>query len=245
MREIPYCFTCWPGGPVAPPPCYKCGSTTHYFTSGLCARCHPHVPGEKSPVWKRGGPLAQLQVVIDSCPDCHAWGVTRTYGWVCAGCKSWRETHPRLDACVTCGQTVSLHEDESCRLCHKQRSMVAHMSGQRLDHISIAEANRHGQQLFFAGMWHREGQGQQPYRKRTIPADMSRLRPVEHRQLVLFEAHRDLRLGMRHGFPPPPDPGLEAALTKFVTDYAAQHRWPKTKADRSRRAIRILFPGST
>jgi hypothetical protein len=70
---------------------------------------------------------------------------------------------------------------------------------------------------------------------------MSLLRPVDHSQLVLFEAHRDLRLGMRHGFPPPADPGLEAALTKFVTDYAARHRWPKTKADRSRRAIRLLL----
>jgi hypothetical protein len=41
MREIPYCFTCWPGGPVAPPPCYRCGSTANYYTSGLCARRHP------------------------------------------------------------------------------------------------------------------------------------------------------------------------------------------------------------
>jgi hypothetical protein len=97
MREIPYCFKCWPGGSVVPPPCYKCGSTANYYTSGLCARCHPGAPGEKSPVWKLGGPLAQLQVVIDSCPDCHAWGVTRTYGWMCAGCKSWRETHSRVD----------------------------------------------------------------------------------------------------------------------------------------------------
>jgi hypothetical protein len=46
---------------------------------------------------------------------------------------------------------------------------------------------------------------------------------------------------MVNGFPPPPDPLLEAALTQFVTDYAAQYRWPKTKADRTRRAVRILL----
>ena len=26
MREIPCCFQCWPGGPVTPPPCRRCGS---------------------------------------------------------------------------------------------------------------------------------------------------------------------------------------------------------------------------
>jgi hypothetical protein len=72
MRDIPYCFGCWPGGPVTPPPCYKCGSTGSYYVSGLCVRCHPHAPGQLSPAWKRAGPLAQERVLIDSCPDCDA-----------------------------------------------------------------------------------------------------------------------------------------------------------------------------
>ena len=241
MREIPYCFQCWPGGPVVPPPCYKCGATTNYFASGLCARCHPQAPGAKSPAWKLSGPLAQRSIVIDSCPDCDGWGVTRTYGWMCSGCRSWREQHPRVAACVTCGQVVSLHDNGSCRLCHKQRSMLAHAAGQRIDDWTLADANRNGQQLFFVGMWHREGKGKLPYQKKTLPVDMTHLRAVSHRQLVLFEANRDLRLGMAHGFPPPPDPMLEAALTQFVTDYAARYHWPRTKADRTRRAIRILL----
>ena len=36
MREIPCCFECWPGGPVTPPPCRRCGSAEDYYTSG-CA----------------------------------------------------------------------------------------------------------------------------------------------------------------------------------------------------------------
>jgi hypothetical protein len=47
MREIPCCFECWPGGPVTPPPCRRCGSKENYYTSGLCARCHDHAPGPK------------------------------------------------------------------------------------------------------------------------------------------------------------------------------------------------------
>ncbi|MFI5068912.1 MAG: hypothetical protein ACHP9Z_33720 [Streptosporangiales bacterium] len=87
MREIPYCFGCWPGGPVIPPPCRKCGSATDYYTSGLCARCHTHAPGERSQSWKTGS----RKVLVDSCPDCLGWGVTRTCRWLCPGCKTWRE----------------------------------------------------------------------------------------------------------------------------------------------------------
>ena len=242
MREIPYCFGCWPGGPVTPPPCYKCGSTDHYYASGLCARCHPHAPGQLSPAWKLPGPLAQQHVVIDSCPDCYAWGVTRTFGWVCMGCKPWRETHKHRDPCATCGQVVALHEDGSCRLCHKQRSYYAHHIGARPNRITLAEANQDGQQLFFAGMWNpKDGHGKHPYVKKTIPPDMSLLRPVTHHQLVLLELPRDLNAGIRNGFPRPPDPALEAAFHQFVRDYATSHGWRRTKTERTHRGIRILL----
>jgi len=241
MREIPYCFGCWPGGAVTPPPCYKCGSTDRYFTSGLCARCHPHAPGQLSQAWRLPGPLAQRQVVVDSCPDCHAWGVTRTFGWICLGCKAWRENHKRRAACASCGQTVALHEDGSCRLCHKQRSLFARAIGRRPSLISLVEANRQGQQLFLAGMWHWEGHGKVPYVKKTVPPDMSLLRPVTHRQLVLLELPRDLRAGLRNGFPPPPDPALEAAFHQFVREHAARYGWPKVRAERIQRGIRIML----
>ncbi|MEV0734331.1 hypothetical protein [Polymorphospora sp. NPDC050346] len=241
MREIPYCFLCWPGGPVTAPPCYKCASRVDYYMSGLCARCHPHAPGQKSPAWKLAGPLAQRRVIIDACPDCHAWGVTRTYGWTCAACRSFRETHRHVAACATCGQTVALYDDGSCRLCHLQRSLVAHTLGRRTGDISLAEANRHGQQLFIAGLWHRSGTGKRPYIKKTVPPDMRQLTPVTHRQLVLFDAVRDLKAGLRNGFPPPPHPGREAALLAFVGEHATRYGWRRTKIERVRRAMRIML----
>lgn len=240
MREVPFCFQCWPGGPVTPPPCRKCGSTQDYYTSGLCARCHTHAPGERSPVWRLPGPLAPPTVVVDSCPDCYAWGVTRTYGWLCSACSSWRETHRNVDACRTCGHRVALDENGSCRLCRKTRSLLAHELGHRTGKVEIAEANRRGQQLFFAGMWHREGHGTRPYIKKTIPPDMSLLRPVGHQQLVFWDLPRDLESGLRNGFPPPPDPAREAAWRQFVREFADEHGWGINVTERTQRVIRML-----
>lgn len=241
MPEVPFCFECWPGGPVIPPPCRKCGSTEDYYTSGLCARCHTHAPGERSPVWRLAGPLAPPVAVVDSCPDCHAWGATRTYGWLCAACRSWRETHPHVDDCRTCGQRVALDQQGSCRLCRKTRSLLAHELGKRTGAIDLVEANRCGQQLFFAGMWHREGHGTRPYIKKTVPPDLSLLRPVGYQQLVLWELPRDLKSGLRHGFPPPPHPAREAAWHQFVREFADEHGWGINVTERTQRVIRMLL----
>src|ERR1019366_6229378 len=237
MREIPYCFDCWPGGPVTPPPCRKCASTGDYYTSGLCARCHPHAPGEKSQTWTAGG-----KVVVDSCPDCCGWGVTRTYRWLCPGCKAWRERYP-AGTCAACGRVIAVDGSGACRLCRKQRSMIAHRDGIRIDHVSLAEATKGGQQLFFAiaGMFHQEGHGKRPYIKKTVPPDMTLLRPAAHRQLVLLDMPRDMRAGMRLGFPPPPDPALEAAFHQFGREHAARYGWTTQKAERIQRAIRIML----
>src|SRR5207249_2715934 len=63
--------------------------------------------------------------------------------------------------------------------------------------------------LFLADLIHRNGTGRRFKRK---PAEVPPPpRPVAHRQLVLFDLPRDLHAGLRSGFPPPPDPGLEAA----------------------------------
>jgi hypothetical protein len=238
MREIPCCFECWPGGPVTPPPCRKCGSTTDYYTSGLCARCHTHAPGQKSQAWK----TATGKVAVDSCPDCFGWGVTRTYGWMWPGCRSWRERYP-VGICAGCGREIAVDSSGACRLCRKQRSIIAHRDGIRIDHVSLADISRYGQQLFFAvaGMFHQEGHGKQPYVKKTIPPDMTLLRPVAHCQLVLFDWPRDIRAGMRLGFPPPPDPALEAAFHQFVREHAARFGWAKGKAETVQRAIRIML----
>ena len=69
-------------------------------------------------------------------------------------------------------------------------------SGRRIETVTLAEANAHGQQLFIAGTWRPAGTPPREYVKKTIPADMSLLRPVAHRQLVLFDMPRDLRLGL-------------------------------------------------
>jgi hypothetical protein len=238
MREIPYCFECWPGGPVTAPPCRKCGSMQDYYTSGLCARCHTHAPGERSPAWRHGG----RKVVVDSCPDCLGWGVTRTYRWMCPGCKAWRERYP-VGTCAGCGRVIAVGADGACRLCRKQRSMIAHCEGIRIDHVSLAVANRGGQQLFFAigGMFHQEGLGRQPYVKKTVPPDMTLLCPVSYRQLALLDWPRDLRAGLRNGFPPPPDPALEAAFHQVVREHADRYGWTKGKAETIQRAIRILL----
>lgn len=241
MREIPHCFQCWPGGPITPPPCRKCGSTEDYFTSGLCARCHSHAPGQRSPVWKLAGPLAEHRILVDSCPDCLGWGVTRTYGWSCAACRSWRENYPNVDVCPTCARTVPLHTNGYCRLCHKQRTLVAREAGRRLDKVSFEVANRYGQQLYLVGMWHAEGHGRVPYRKKTIPPNMTRLRPVDYEQLTLFHARHDLHAGLRNGFPPPPDPHLEAALIAHAHDFAARHGWSRPVLERVLRGLRILL----
>jgi integrase len=121
--------------------------------------------------------------------------------------------------------------------------MITKSEGLRLRQISFTDANKHGQQLFFAipGMWHQEGAGKQPYVKKTVPPDMSLLRPVAHRQLVLLDWPRDLTAGLRHGFPPPPDPALEAAFRQFVRDHAEQYGWAKGKAETIQRAIRIML----
>ena len=89
-----------------------------------------------------------------------------------------------------------------------------------------------GQQLFFAGMWTGYGP-RKPYVKTTVPADMSLLRPVGHRQLVFFDAPRDLAAHPGLLLPPAILPGLEAALMHFVGDNARRHGWPRTKADRT------------
>jgi integrase len=180
-------------------------------------------------------------VKVASCPDCLAWGVTARYGWMCVACKSWREKYGTDSQCSTCGRNVPVSPDRSCRLCHKHRNLAARLLGRRIETVTLAEANAHGQQLFIAGTWRPAGTIRREYVKKTISADMSLLHPVTHRQPVLFDMPRDLRLGLWDKFPPPPDPALEAAFHQFVADHAAAHGWAKGYTATIQRGIRIML----
>jgi len=131
MAGVEFCFACWPGGPVTPPPCLRCGSRTGYYTSGLCNRCH-----------KDGDPG------VDSCRECCAWGATRHHNWLCRACVTWCQNYPPVKPCTVCAQPrhVGFWGREVCRLCYKQASMLR-LPDEKLD---LTGANRHGQQLFIA-----------------------------------------------------------------------------------------------
>ena len=94
---------------------------------------------------------------------------------------------------------------------------------------------------FAAGKRRPAGTPLREYVKKTVPADMSLLHPVAHRQLTLFDMPRDLRFGLWNKFPPPPDLALEAAFAQFVRDHAAAHGWPKGYTATIQRGIRIML----
>jgi len=218
-----YCFDCRPGGPVTPPPCRRCGSP-EYYTAGLCGDCHQYGPRRARP-----------------CPDCLAWGMY--YGsreGVCYGCQAWRGKYPSRGPCRICRRAyLARNPDLVCRLCWRQASGMRH-GNQSLDY---AEANRHGQQLYFADMFTRHG-SRTRHSTRTRPdATQQGARialPVGHRQLVLFDTNRDLTAGLTHGFPPA-DPHVWAALAPMIDEHAARCGWQPRVVERVRRGVRILL----
>lgn len=219
MTRVEFCFHCWPGGPVTPPPCLRCGSRTNYYASGLCTRCHPSATPP-----------------VESCRDCLAWGATRMHDWLCRGCNSWRRQHPTVRACCICGTTVPVDVDGACRLCHRQATMM------RVDHqlLDLIGANADGQQLFIADLFSagsrvrrpRPVQGQDPSPVlRHIPAFV---------QLTLFPAARDLAAHGRAGLADRCDPVVAAHIDEYVAAHAARHGWTPKATINTAVGIRIL-----
>jgi site-specific recombinase XerD len=220
---VAFCFDCWPGGPVVAPPCLACGSTDRYFTNGLCARCH------------RMGTAG-----IDSCRDCYAWGATRHRAWYCIGCGAWRQKRT-LGVCRACGRPdMPLTTDGACRLCRKQRTRV--LVTARWPFPDVIEANRHGQQLFFADMFILNGPRTHRRGKRPPPPPTPDVAlPVAWRQQRLFTWPIDLRIRRALGFPEPPNPRILDTLLRRVDAHAERYGWSEGHTHSIRGAMRILL----
>lgn len=210
------CYECMPGGPITPPPCRRCGSSGNYYSSGLCSRCHLYAPQS-----------------VESCRVCDAWGVTRHTKWVCQPCATWAAKYP-MGVCASCERTIAVNTDAVCRPCWRQAAEVRRPH-QRIDPVA---ATRNGQQLLFANM--RKALHNRATHTEPASAGVRMIRPVEHRQLVLFNMGRRLDFS-RHLLPKPRDSQLAAALEAFQRDYARQHRWLRQYSSDVRSGINILL----
>jgi hypothetical protein len=226
-KTVRFCYDCQPGGPVPPPPCRRCGSTDNYFTAGLCAWCH------------RGGFPGR----IESCRDCHAWGVTRTHSWLCSACHGWRAASPGVGGCQVCAGQRHLGRGQFCRLCWRTAATIHNANrriGSQYQPLDVKTANRGGQQLFFANM------AKSP-RPRGAPAGepvgVSAARPargLHFRQLLLFDSAPP-SWTRRHGIGEPLDYTFAALLDEHAKAVAASRGWSLTATKRVRLALKVLL----
>lgn len=79
------------------------------------------------------------------------------------------------------------------------------------------------------------------YTPRHKPVAIGALRPVRHRQLILFDWPRDMENGRRHGFPEPADERLAAFLQHRVDECGASHGWHPSHRQSIGRGVRILL----
>lgn len=214
MAWADHCHACTPGGPVTPPPCRRCGSSTDYYSAGLCARCHKYSP-----------------VGVGTCLDCFAWGATRTNSWRCEGCRGWQRNH-RLGTCVGCGRPISVGPRGACRLCYLEAARRRRRDG------PWEFTARYDQQLAFADMRLKAGRRRPGARPRP-PRPLGHY-PVAHRQGVFFTVPHDLVAAAQAGFAEPKDPELVRYLDHHLESYAAEHGWGISTIGRTRQGLRIL-----
>jgi len=211
--RVDYCYDCLPGGPFVAPTCRTCAST-QYFSEGLCETCHP------------GGPSH-----LGTCRGCLAWGVSRERGrcWVC---RWWQGHYPHAD-CHYCGRTTPVGEWGACRLCLEQ-ARLAQEPGRALD---FADANRAGQQLFFANL---QFQRRRTPRLEAEPRRRQRttFTPVAWRQLTLFELDPDLEVIRERALAS--DSELIRYCSEVVRDHAAAHGWSKRQRNVVVYSLRLL-----
>lgn len=261
--RVDYCYECLPGGPFPPPACTRCNAGTdgdessgrtmpktmprnmprnmlgvEYYSQGLCTRCHPFAPQR-----------------LESCRDCHAWGVLRKHKWLCWRCSSWRARLPK-GTCRICRRVdLSVNPDDVCNLCDRQMSITLG--------TTVDEANVGGQQLYFANMpWQptrirwgnvRRLDMPNPRPLHSVRADrLSAIEfyPVKPTQLALFDMPRDLtraldreldrELSATERLPDPPHEQMALFLDAAVLDHARRHGWPKSTIHRTQRSMRVL-----
>lgn len=230
--RVDFCYACLPGGPVAPPPCRRCGSP-RYFTNGLCDRCHP-----RGPRW------------LGSCVGCMAWGVYRGYKLLCWSCRWWHTHYPEGD-CRCCGRRTTICEQRACRLCWEQARLLQE-PGRAVD---LSVATRFGQQLFFANLGgqrraphhHLVPGGRKPRPASRRKAPLPRLSRVERGQVFAPTQWRQQRL-----FDVGPDAGRVVALAErldsdlvrycdgIVAEHAAVHGWSNKQTNDVRRSLRLV-----
>ncbi len=231
LPRIDVCYDCLPGGPFTPPRCSKCGSREDYYSAGLCGICHSYEP-----------------LRVDSCRHCYAWGVIRKHRWMCFGCRSWRTNHD-WGVCGSCHRRVPVDAAGYCRLCWRQATMLQWTRAG----LTVPEANRHGQQLFFANLHQTPQRSRRGYtqKQQRLDAATARaaahaappppLRLVDHEQLVLFDMARDMHAGLRHGFRPPPDPDADVFFHAELGCYGQRHGWSRSMLTRARRGMEVLL----
>lgn len=224
MSQVDYCFACWPGGPVTPPPCLACGSRSDYYAHGLCAYCHPF--GDPGP---------------GSCRDCLAFGVRRIREWLCQPCIKWRARYAKPGSggshgpCPGCGRTLTLGHRGVCRLCHTQTVYYRRQTG---DWDPVA-ANRHGQQLAFANL----PSPRAPFRRERVKPD-----PVEpqwplprDQQPTLFRAPPDIAAHGRKRLHLRAHPDDAEPLEALARHLAHTHHWTAGQRQDAIIGIKIML----
>lgn len=223
-----YCFDCRPYHRRPPPPCRRCGSPD-YYSGGLCIHCHKYAPALPS-----------------SCPHCLSWGLFKHSSGICSACKDWRVRNPQTAACVACGYEKALNPDGQCRLCYRRaRARARAQAGDEQD-TRRAEAVLGGHQLFLADMEHAlalKTAGRRHRRQASAAIGPVRrpIRPVTHRQELLFDAARDLSRITRADIAEPPLPDLVEALEAAANEFGETYGWPVDVTSAVRRGLRILL----
>jgi hypothetical protein len=160
----------------------------------------------------------------------------RHHGFLCYGCRTWRENAVAHGPCATCATVGPLGIHGVCRLCRKQASMLRRPNFD----LEVYWPNKHGQQLFLANLHYRRAA--RPVLPEPVEFGPPRpVGPATHRQLVLFPMTRDLRHGRERGYPPPRDPRTAAVLEQAVADHARTHGWGKFTLTTVTGAIRLLL----